>query len=600
MKIFDAIQQIEPCPRTKSTGCQCDRLDVISEAEETVKAIAQLEHTVGDVQGAVKFKQKPGQPTIIKGIVKGLTPGKHGFHIHEFGDLSDGCASAGGHYNPDGVDHGSLKQGHVGDLGNIVADKSGTARFQLKAERVELKDVVGRAIVIHADEDDLGKGGDEESLKTGNAGERVGCGVIRLREVVEENYSRKVSDKHFDRNQLPQIRRPDIQDSPFKYKEGKISIKVIKPVQTQRVPGLAKKSQNVFLQDIDRPFIVDKKGYLINGHHRYDAAHMLGMRTVPAIMIDADIEDVMNYFAHTRSNTEVVEHYFKKLYEKKLKEKGTRCWKGYKKKGMKTMFGKRVPNCVKNEGEVVNFPGTYVKKEYVDINGVKMLKDVWDYMSQDREEEHGFDDNANRVHKGLNNFTGNEDPKVLKKAYQMELRNFIDEFENQGMDPQPFIDELDQLEEDVVGMNPQAKKPYFTPDEADRANNEWINQAQVDQGDGVILNGTDGKQYRIMTSYGNQHFEDGEVYLDGVSDPNYIDTEGYPDAAELLYYHSATGHYPDDELEEAKSSPGRVKRAGASCKGSVSELRRKAKKYSGEKGKMYHWCANMKGGKKKK
>jgi Cu/Zn superoxide dismutase len=473
MKIFDAIQQIEPCPRTKSTGCQCDRLDVISEAEETVKAIAQLEHTVGDVQGAVKFKQKPGQPTIIKGIVKGLTPGKHGFHIHEFGDLSDGCASAGGHYNPDGVDHGSLKQGHVGDLGNIVADKSGTARFQLKAERVELKDVVGRAIVIHADEDDLGKGGDEESLKTGNAGERVGCGVIRLREVVEENYSRKVSDKHFDRNQLPQIRRPDIQDSPFKYKEGKISIKVIKPVQTQRVPGLAKKSQNVFLQDIDRPFIVDKKGYLINGHHRYDAAHMLGMRTVPAIMIDADIEDVMNYFAHTRSNTEVVEHYFKKLYEKKLKEK------------------------------------------------------------------------------------------------------------------------------DVVGMNPQAKKPYFTPDEADRANNEWINQAQVDQGDGVILNGTDGKQYRIMTSYGNQHFEDGEVYLDGVSDPNYIDTEGYPDAAELLYYHSATGHYPE-ELEEAKSSPGRVKRAGASCKGSVSELRRKAKKYSGEKGKMYHWCANMKSGRKKK
>ena len=501
MKIFDAIQQIAPCPKTKSTGCQCDRLDVISEAEETIKAIAQLEHTIGDVQGAIKFKQKPGQPTIIKGIVKGLTPGKHGFHIHEFGDLSNGCDSAGGHYNPDGVDHGNLKQGHVGDLGNIVADKSGTARFQLKAERVELKDVVGRAIVIHADEDDLGKGGDEESLKTGNAGERVGCGVIRLREVVEENYSRKVSDKHFDRNQLPQIRRPDIQDSPFKYKEGKISIKLIKPVQTQRVPGLAKKSQNVFLQDIDRPFIVDKKGYLINGHHRYDAAHMLGMRNVSAIMIDADIEDVMNHFAHTRSDTEVVEHYFKKLYEKKLKEKGTRCWKGYKKKGMKTMFGKRVPNCVKNE--------------------------------------------------------------------------------------------------DVVGMNPHAIKPYFSPEEADRANNEWINQAQVDQEDGVIVKATDGKQYRIMTSYNNEHFEDGEVYLDGLTDPTYIDTEGYPDAAELLYYHSATGHYPD-ELEEAKSSPGRVKRAGASCKGSVTSLRKKAKKYSGEKGKMYHWCANMKGGKKKK
>jgi len=56
----------------------------------------------------------------------------------------------------------------------------------------------------------------------------------------------------------------------------------------------------------------------------------------------------------------------------------------------------------------------------------------------------------------------------------------------------------------------------------------------------------------------------------------------------------------ENDVVEAKSSPGRVKRAGASCKGSATELRKKAKKYSGEKGKMYHWCANMKSGKKKK
>ena len=54
-----------------------------------------------------------------------------------------------------------------------------------------------------------------------------------------------------------------------------------------------------------------------------------------------------------------------------------------------------------------------------------------------------------------------------------------------------------------------------------------------------------------------------------------------------------------DPKTEAKSSPGRVKRAGASCKGSATELRKKAKKYSGEKGKMYHWCANMKAGRKR-
>jgi hypothetical protein len=52
-----------------------------------------------------------------------------------------------------------------------------------------------------------------------------------------------------------------------------------------------------------------------------------------------------------------------------------------------------------------------------------------------------------------------------------------------------------------------------------------------------------------------------------------------------------------DGKVKGKSRPGRVKRAGASCKGSVTDLRAKARKYGGEKGKMYHWCANMKGGK---
>jgi len=72
----------------------------------------------------------------------------------------------------------------VGDLGNIEADENGKADFSIKANRVDLigdRSVVGRGIVVHADEDDLGKGGDEESLKTGNAGDRLACGVITLR-----------------------------------------------------------------------------------------------------------------------------------------------------------------------------------------------------------------------------------------------------------------------------------------------------------------------------------------------------------------------------------------------------------------------------------
>jgi Cu-Zn family superoxide dismutase len=122
---------------------------------------------------------------MIKGRIEGLTPGEHGFHIHEFGDMSDGCKSMGGHYNPDGVDHGDLEQGHVGDLGNVSADDSGIADFTIVAKRVDLvgdRSVVGRGMVIHKDEDDLGRGGDAESKKTGNAGDRLACGVIVIKE----------------------------------------------------------------------------------------------------------------------------------------------------------------------------------------------------------------------------------------------------------------------------------------------------------------------------------------------------------------------------------------------------------------------------------
>lgn len=312
------------CPRTKAKTCECSSLSAIQEAQEVVKAVAQLEHTEVDISGAIVMKQDPGKPTIIRGIIKGLTPGKHGFHVHEFGDLSKGCESAGGHYNPEGVDHGGLSDGHIGDLGNIVANDDGIARFKIVARRIDLsgdRSIVGRAIVIHADEDDLGTGGDDESLKTGNAGDRLACGVIRLRQGIEEDYQRVVGKKHFDRNQLPQIKRHHIQNSDLNYKEGMISIDKIIPVQTQRVKGLAKKSQDVFLNDEDRPFIVDRKGYLINGHHRFDAANVLGIKKVPAIMIDADIEDVMDKFKDETSDTKVMkENYFKNLLQSKMEE----------------------------------------------------------------------------------------------------------------------------------------------------------------------------------------------------------------------------------------------------------------------------------------
>uniref|UniRef100_A0A2C9KPW1 Superoxide dismutase [Cu-Zn] n=1 Tax=Biomphalaria glabrata TaxID=6526 RepID=A0A2C9KPW1_BIOGL len=117
---------------------------------------------------------------------KGLTPGLHGFHVHQYGDSTNGCTSAGPHFNPFGKTHGGPTDEvrHVGDLGNLTAGSDGVAHFEIKDHLVKIHGehtVVGRSLVVHAGIDDLGKGvGEqkEESLKTGNAGARVACGVI--------------------------------------------------------------------------------------------------------------------------------------------------------------------------------------------------------------------------------------------------------------------------------------------------------------------------------------------------------------------------------------------------------------------------------------
>ena len=171
------------CPRTRAKECTCESIKTLTESLDAVIAQSELMHS-DKVKGTILFMQAPGTATLIKGTITGLEPGLHGFHIHEFGDMSDGCKSMGGHYNPDNVDHGDLQQGHVGDLENVLADDKGVAKFTIVAPRVDLigeRSVIGRGIVIHEDEDDLGKGGDAESLKTGNAGERLACGVITVR-----------------------------------------------------------------------------------------------------------------------------------------------------------------------------------------------------------------------------------------------------------------------------------------------------------------------------------------------------------------------------------------------------------------------------------
>jgi hypothetical protein len=209
---------------------------------------------------------------------------------------------------------------------------------------------------------------------------------------------------------------------------------------------------------------------------------------------------------------------------------GTRCWKGYKKKGMKTMFGKRVPNCVKNES----------------VNPDKMTGDQmlnW----------------LNSLHKWDGGIRNPEYKNDVRKNTWVLINKFpLAKLQN----PTGYVPDEEDTDD-----------PYnrvIDPDE-DYAMQTDLGQPIVVHSDKTTV--LDGN-HRVHKAR-----EMGKTHLPA-------------------YYPIIDENFADGK-KKGKSRPGRVKRAGASCKGSVSSLRAKAKKYSGERGKMYHWCANMKGGKKK-
>ena len=122
--------------------------------------------------GTIVFKQTK-QNLHITGSVENITPGKHGFHIHQFGDLRSSTGkTAGGHYNPHEKKHGD----HSGDLGNIIADESGVAIVDVTISTMSINDILGRSIVVHANADDL------ISQPSGAAGKRIGVGVIGIKQ----------------------------------------------------------------------------------------------------------------------------------------------------------------------------------------------------------------------------------------------------------------------------------------------------------------------------------------------------------------------------------------------------------------------------------
>ncbi|KAG6543312.1 hypothetical protein Mapa_015226 [Marchantia paleacea] len=151
----------------------------------TKKAVAVLKGNSPDVTGTVVLVQEDDGPTQVSVKISGLAPGKHGFHLHEFGDTTNGCMSTGPHFNPQKKTHGAPEDEvrHAGDLGNVIAGPDGKVEVTITDAQIPLsgpQSVVGRAFVVHEAEDDLGKGGHELSLSTGNAGGRLACGVVGL------------------------------------------------------------------------------------------------------------------------------------------------------------------------------------------------------------------------------------------------------------------------------------------------------------------------------------------------------------------------------------------------------------------------------------
>jgi Cu-Zn family superoxide dismutase len=136
------------------------------------------------IKGYILFNEdKVRKQTKITLNLKNIPHGKHGFHIHTSGDLREGCKSLCDHFNPYNKTHGGPNDiiRHIGDLGNIEPNSKGIVKKVIYDNKIKLSgknSIIGRSVIIHSGEDDLGRGGNPASLITGNAGTRIACGII--------------------------------------------------------------------------------------------------------------------------------------------------------------------------------------------------------------------------------------------------------------------------------------------------------------------------------------------------------------------------------------------------------------------------------------
>ena len=151
-------------------------------ANPATGASAKLKGVNGEEIGTVALREGEGNGVWINVTFSKLTPGAHGFHIHESGKCEGDFKSAGGHFAPEGNKHGILVEGgpHAGDMPNIHVPSDGRLNVEIFVDKVTLEkgaknslfDDDGSAFIVHDGTDDY------KSQPSGDAGKRIACGVI--------------------------------------------------------------------------------------------------------------------------------------------------------------------------------------------------------------------------------------------------------------------------------------------------------------------------------------------------------------------------------------------------------------------------------------
>ena len=488
-----------------------------------------------------------------------------------------------------------------------------------------------------------------------------------------------------------EIKEPDLEAEGISYEDDVISLDKIKPVQTDRVPGLAQKVAKNF-HGKDKPFILDKNNYLVNGHHRYDAARLLGIDRVSVLKVDVPIELLMKKFSHTRSNAVVEDvdidslpdmgsnfpvqkqdiQNIQSVIDKKVpdivpfdnkalvntaKKKFPDATPGMKKncEVISSMVAKKYglqnpkPIIVMHEKRSgigmcyhnYDGAGSYPQKGrgQISINWKANIIDrvVYDY----------FDEKGNRKKINVTGSMNGKDIHTLKanvyeqyiKITQSKKEEIISNWEYQeglidignGYQILSGENQKGYQDNDALLIDPNHNiVDNHTDIEKLLDNNFGIIQGEdvVDgnfpkqQRDREMQQGIERelKMYKILERLAQMWWNNDmspaveqkladmgwEVGEDEGSDTPSVFVIEIGDENGNSYISWPIEQLEQDVVEnfadgkkKGKSRPGRVKRSGASCNGSVTALRKRAKNSSGEKSKMYHWCANMKSGKKK-